>query len=73
MAAGRGPDAVLVALGCAGWGPGQLEREIAANAWLTCPADAEIIFQTAVEKRWRAAVWKMGIDPALLADTAGHA
>lgn len=73
LAAGGGPENVLVALGYAGWGPGQLEHEITQNAWLTGPADPRVIFETPVEQRWRAAAKLMGIDLALLQRDAGHA
>lgn len=69
----RGPKPFLIALGCAGWGPGQLEAEIKANAWLTSPVFEEIIFRLPVENRWEEAVKKVGIDPMALSDTAGHA
>ncbi len=72
-AQGKGPEAFLLTLGCAGWGPGQLEAEIMANSWLTCPATETVIFETPVERRWEAAAKFMGIDPARLADIAGHA
>ena len=72
-AQGEGPEAFLLTLGCAGWGPGQLESEILANSWLTCPASETIIFETPVERRWEAAAKFMGIDPARLTDMAGHA
>ncbi len=70
---GTGPGPVVIALGCAGWGPGQLEAELGQNAWLTGPLNEEIIFKTPVDDRWDAAVKKMGIDPRLLSNTAGHA
>jgi len=73
IAKGEGPETFLIALGCAGWGPGQLEAELAQNAWLTCPARDEILFDYAVDERWDAAVKTLGIDPVLLSDTAGHA
>jgi len=63
----------MITLGCAGWGPGQLESEIKANAWLTGPIKEGIIFDTPVEKRWEEAMRGIGIDPSLLAETAGHA
>lgn len=69
----QGPMAFLIILGCAGWGPGQLEAEIKANAWMTGPVNESIIFETPVEKRWEEAMKGIGIDPSLLADTAGHA
>lgn len=73
IAAERGPQAFMIALGCAGWGPDQLESEIRGNAWITGPYSEEITFQMAVERRWEAAMQRIGIDPALLSDTAGHA
>jgi putative transcriptional regulator len=73
VALGKGPDSFIITLGCAGWGPGQLEAEIKENAWLTYPIFEENIFKMPVETRWEAAVKKIGIDPSLLTDTAGHA
>lgn len=73
LAHNEGPDCALVALGYAGWGAGQLESELAANSWLTIPADSAIIFNTPAEKRLNAAAAKLGIDLALLAPGAGHA
>lgn len=73
IASGRGPNSYIIALGCAGWGPGQLESEIKQNAWLTVPVFEENIFAMPVENRWEEAVRKMGIDPALLSGAAGHA
>lgn len=73
VATGHGPESYIIALGCAGWGPGQLESEIKQNAWLTSPIFEDIIFEMPVETRWEGALKKMGIDPALLLDTAGHA
>lgn len=69
----EGPKDMLVALGYAGWGAGQLENEIANNYWLNCPADEEILFHTPSEKRLEAAVAKLGISLAQLAPQAGHA
>ncbi len=73
IAWGKGPAAFLIALGCAGWGPGQLEEEIRQNAWLTSDIDADLLFATPVDKRWEAALKNLGIDPTLLMDAAGHA
>ena len=73
IAAGRGPEAYLIVLGCSGWGPNQMESEMMENAWLSCPLSSEIIFELSVESRWEAAVRKLGINPALLTDAAGHA
>jgi len=70
---GRGPQRLLLALGYAGWAPGQLEAELTQNAWLTCPADMEIIFTLPPEERYAAALMKIGIDPGSLSSTAGHA
>ena len=70
---GEGPGRMLVALGYAGWGPGQLENEIGRNAWLTLPASAEVIFDVPVEKRLASAFGLLGIDPAFLSSSAGHA
>ncbi len=73
VAGGAGPDRLIVTLGYAGWGPGQLEEEISHNAWLTVPANAELIFDTPVDERLHAAFRLLGIDPAFLAPSAGHA
>ncbi len=73
VAEGHGPQQILVTLGCAGWGPGQLEQEIAQNAWLTIPADADVIFDTPAEDRLARAFSLIGIDPAFLSTSVGHA
>jgi putative transcriptional regulator len=73
VAMGRGPKSFIIALGCAGWGPGQLESEIKQNAWLTSPVFEDIIFEIPIETRWEGALKKIGVEPALLLDTAGHA
>lgn len=73
LAEGRGPAQVVMALGYAGWGPGQLESEIAQNGWLTCDADPELVFQTANANKWEAALKKLGISPLTLSADAGHA
>lgn len=73
IAEGKGPDQFLIALGYAGWGAGQLEAEIAANAWLTIPADSQILFNTPYEQRWLAAAQPLGIDLNLISSVAGHA
>jgi putative transcriptional regulator len=73
IALGRGPESFMVALGCAGWGPGQLENEIRGNVWLTSPVSKRIIFETPPENRWAEAVKGLGVDPAMLSDKAGHA
>lgn len=73
LAAGKGPQPFMLCIGCAGWGPGQLEAEIGENAWLTCQIFRDVMFDLPAGERWNAAVRKMGIDPALLCDVAGHA
>lgn len=73
IALGSGPPSYIIALGCAGWGPGQLESEIKDNSWLTCSVSEDIIFKLPAEMRWEETVKKMGIDPAHLSSTAGHA
>ena len=73
LAAGQGPDRVLMALGYAGWGAGQLEEEIRQNAWLTVPASSDLVFETPYEERWVAAAGSIGIDPASLSLHAGNA
>ena len=73
MADGRGPEHALLALGYAGWGPGQLETEIQANGWLTGPADPGLIFDPESDPKWQRAMESLGIDPAMLIGEAGHA
>ncbi len=73
MAAGSGPERSLIALGYAGWQGGQLETELLENAWLTVPADSDLLFDVPVERRWQAAAERLGVDLGRLADYAGHA
>ena len=73
IAEGEGPRHTLLALGYAGWGPGQLDREIQSNAWLTAPADEDIVFGDDLDAKWRRAVETLGIDISLLSGEAGHA
>jgi len=73
VARGEGPTRLLVALGYAGWGPGQLENEISRNAWLTLPAQPDLIFETPAEQRLSRAFKLLGIDPVFLSTAAGHA
>ena len=73
IARNEGPERSLIALGYAGWGAGQLERELADNAWLSGPADPEILFSTPDEQRWKAAAALLGVDLNLLTEEAGHA
>lgn len=72
-ARGDGPKQMLVTLGYAGWAPGQLEHELAQNAWLTVTADARILFETPAERRYDASLKLLGVDLAMLSDAAGHA
>ncbi len=69
---GDGPRKVLVALGYAGWGKGQLEREMVENAWLSAPANQSILFDYPSAQRWKAAAELVGIDISLLTTQAGH-
>jgi putative transcriptional regulator len=69
----EGPAEILVTLGYAGWGPGQLEDEIKQNAWLTVAADPEVIFSLPAQDRIPAAMKLLGIDLAMLSEEAGHA
>lgn len=73
MAAGKGPEHAVVALGYAGWEADQLEKELRDNAWLTARADDRIVFHTALERRWSAAANLVGIDMSRLTGYAGHA
>ena len=73
IARGTGPKASMLALGYAGWGPGQLEGEIALNGWLTCDAGDDIVFGRANEHKWTAALKTLGVDPLVLSSTAGRA
>lgn len=73
MAEGRGPAHVVVALGYAGWGPGQLEGEIARNGWLICDADLELVFGTDDPDKWKAALKKLGVDAVALSADSGRA
>lgn len=73
MAKGQGPQNAVLALGYAGWAPGQLENEIQHNGWLTCEADEEILFKLDFDERYTAALRRLKIDPAMLSGDAGHA
>jgi len=72
IAVGKGPEQYLVALGYAGWGEGQLEQEILANAWLNTPYGKHVLFDTPINMRWRAAAGQIGIDINQLTTPAGH-
>lgn len=73
LARGIGPAAALLTLGYAGWGPGQLEQEIAQNGWLTVDATAELVFATPMEGKWVAALAALGVSPLTLSSQAGRA
>src|SRR5215469_2479220 len=73
IARGNGPASAVLALGYAGWAPGQLENEIQENGWLHCSADAELIFGPDIDGKYGRALRKIGIDPGKLSSEAGHA
>lgn len=73
MATGDGPSRSIVALGYAGWGPGQLESEIAQNGWLVVDAGPELVFGPDDDGKWLAAIGALGIDPLLLSGAGGRA
>ena len=73
IAQGRGPRCSLLALGYAGWGPGQLDSEFQANGWLSVAADETLIFDDDLNSKWERAIGKLGIDISLLSGEAGHA
>lgn len=73
IARGDGPERALLALGYAGWAPGQLETEIQANGWLSCPADGSLVFGDDTDAKYERALAKIGIDLGKLSGEAGHA
>ena len=73
IADGAGPRQTLLALGYAGWGPGQLDTEIKDNGWLHVAADTDLVFDLNLDNKWERAMAKLGIDPRMLSDEAGHA
>jgi putative transcriptional regulator len=73
IAFGEGPSRSLMALGYAGWGQGQLDDEIKNNVWLSVPADVELLFALDLGSKWSRALAKLGINPAMLSASAGHA
>jgi putative transcriptional regulator len=73
IAKGGGPANAVLALGYAGWAPGQLESEIQKNGWLHCPADSDLIFGGDVEQKYDKALRKIGIGPGMLSSDVGHA
>jgi putative transcriptional regulator len=70
---GAGPRQSLLALGYAGWAPGQLDAEIQANGWLSVAADTELVFDGAFDSKWQRALAKLGVDLSMLSTDAGHA
>ena len=70
---GNGPNKSIVALGYAGWGPGQLDTEIQSNAWLSVESDLELVFSAKTAEKWDMALEKIGVNPALLSTEAGRA
>jgi len=73
LASGDGPRLSLLALGYAGWGPGQLDAEIQANGWLNVPADEALVFDDDLDGKWQRAISKLGVDLSMLSGDAGHA
>ena len=73
IAGGQGPRRSLLALGYAGWAPGQLEDEIQRNGWLSCTADEDLLFSNDLDSKYLNALHKIGVDPAMLSSEAGHA
>jgi len=73
MALGDGPEKSLVAIGYAGWEPGQLEEEMLANSWLNVTATPELVFDTPFEERWNSAARLLGVDISSISPDAGHA
>ena len=73
IAGGHGPKSAVLALGYAGWAPGQLEMEIQANGWLHCAADFDLVFGGGTDAKYDLALRKLGIDPGMLSSEAGHA
>lgn len=73
IAEGSGPSKSILALGYAGWGPGQLDSEILENGWLSVEADLDLVFAGDLDAKWQNAMTKLGIDLSLLSEEAGHA
>jgi len=73
IAEGDGPCPCLLALGYAGWGPGQLDAEIKENVWLHVGSDDDLVFGPELDGKWERGMSKLGIDPRMLSDDAGHA
>lgn len=72
IATGHGPERSLLALGYAGWSPGQLENEIQSNGWLNCPADPDIVFGADMHMKYEKALARIGVNPSFLVGDAGH-
>ncbi len=70
---GHGPQHRLLALGYAGWGPGQLDQEMQANGWLNAPADTRLVFDLDIDAKWERAIAKLGVSLSMLSGEAGHA
>jgi putative transcriptional regulator len=73
VAEGQGPKQAILALGYAGWGPGQLDQEMQANGWLHAPADMAILFDPDLERKWERALARLGISLSMLSADIGHA
>ncbi|MDH3667954.1 MAG: YqgE/AlgH family protein [Paracoccaceae bacterium] len=73
MATDQGPDQAIVALGYAGWAPGQLEAELQGNGWLACPSDEDLLFDDDADGKWDKALAKIGVHPAMLSSQGGTA
>ena len=73
IARGDGPESAILALGYAGWAPGQLENEMQSNGWLHCAADSELIFGPDIDRKYEKALKKLGVDLGMLSSEAGHA
>jgi putative transcriptional regulator len=73
IAKGRGPARSLLALGCAGWSAGQLDREMQANGWLHCPSDPDLVFDPELDRKYERALARIGVNPSHLVSQAGHA
>ena len=70
---GEGPRKCLLALGYAGWGPGQLDGELQNNGWLHAPADEDLLFDTDLDSKWQRSLAKLGVELSMLSPDAGHA
>jgi putative transcriptional regulator len=73
IANGKGPESAMLALGYAGWSPGQLDDEIQANGWLHCPAEPQLIFDRDLDSKYGRALGLLGVDLGMLSSEAGHA